>query len=42
MLHKMIVSTIVTGFLLGYVAMLYAFIHVLVLINQSYLLTLAM
>jgi hypothetical protein len=42
MLHKIIVSTIVTGFLFGYVAFIYAFVHVLVLINQSYLLTLAM
>ena len=42
MLHKIIVSTIVTGFLLGYVAFIYAFVHVLVLINQSYVLALAM
>jgi hypothetical protein len=41
MMYKMIVSTIVAGCLGGYVAMLYALVHVVVLINHSYLLSLA-
>jgi len=42
MMHKMIVSAIIAAFLGGYVAMLYAFVRVIVLINDSYLLSLAM
>jgi hypothetical protein len=42
MMHKMIVSAIIAALLGGYVAMLYAFVRVVVLINDSYLLSLAM
>jgi len=38
----MIVSAIIAAFLGGYVAMLYAYVRVIVLINDSYLLSLAM
>ena len=41
MMHKIIVSATIAALLGGYAAMLYAFVHVLVLINQSYLLGLA-
>ena len=41
MIHKMIVSAIIAGLLGGYIAMLYAFVRVVVLINHSYLLGLA-
>jgi Putative Ig domain/PQQ-like domain len=37
MMHKMIVSAIVAALIGGYVAMLYAFVRVVVLINHSYL-----
>ena len=42
MRHKMIVSAIIAGLLGGYVAVLYAFVRAVVLINDSYLLSLAM
>jgi len=42
MMRKMFVSAIVAGLLGGYIAMLYALIHIVVLINRSYLLSLAM
>jgi hypothetical protein len=42
MRHKMIVSAIIAALLGGYVAMLYAFVCAVVLINDSYLLSLAM
>ena len=41
MMHKVVVSAIIAALLGGYVAMLYAFIRVVVLINHSYLLGLA-
>ncbi len=42
MMHKMIVSAIIVALLGGYVAMLYAFVRVVVLTHPSYLLGLAM
>jgi hypothetical protein len=42
MRHKMIVSAIMVALLGGYVAMLYAFVRAVVLINDSYFLSLAM
>ena len=42
MMHKMIVSVIIAGLLGGYVAMLYALVHIVVLIDHSYLMSLAM
>jgi hypothetical protein len=42
MMYKMVVSTVIAALVSGYVAMLYALVHVVVLINQSYLLSLAM
>jgi hypothetical protein len=42
MMHKMIVPAIIAALVCGYVAMLYAFVRVVVFINQSYLLSLAM
>ncbi len=42
MMHKMIVSAIMAALVGGYVAILYAFVRVVVLINDSYLLSLAM
>jgi hypothetical protein len=42
MIHKIIVSAIVAGLLGGYIAMLYAFIHILALIDHSYLMSSAM
>ena len=41
MIHKVMLYAIITGLLGGYVATLYAFVRVVVLINQSYLLSLA-
>ena len=41
MLHKVIVSAFIAALLGGYAAMLYAFVHIIVLINDSYLLGLA-
>ena len=40
-MHKMIVSAIVAGLLGGYIAMLYALVHIVVLIDRSYLMSLA-
>ena len=42
MTYKVILSAIVVALLGGYFAMLYAFVRVVVLINDSYLLSLAM
>ena len=42
MMYKMILSAIVVALLGGYCAMLYAFVRVVVLINDSYVLSLAM
>ena len=42
MIYKAIVSAIIVALLGGYVAMLYAFVRVVVLINDSYALSLAM
>jgi hypothetical protein len=42
MIHKMIVTATIAGLLSGYAAMLYAFVHLAVLIDRSYLLSLAM
>ena len=42
MLHKMIVSAIIAGLLSGYFVMLYALVRIVVLIDHSYLLSLAM
>ena len=42
MMYKMAVSAIIVALLGGYVAMLYAFVRVVVLINDSYVLSLAM
>jgi hypothetical protein len=42
MIYKMTVSAIIAALLGGYVAMLYAFVRVVVLINDSYVLSLAM
>ena len=42
MMHKMFVSAVIAGLLGGYVAMLYALVHIVVRINHSYLLSLAM
>jgi hypothetical protein len=42
MMHKMIVAATIAGLLCGYAAMLYAFIYIAVLIDRSYLLSLAM
>jgi hypothetical protein len=42
MMHKMIVSAIVAGLLGGYIAMLYAFIHIVALIDHSYIMSAAM
>jgi len=41
MIYRMIFATVVAALLGGYVAMLYAMVHLVVLINQSYLLSLA-
>jgi hypothetical protein len=42
MIHKMIVSAIIAGLLGGYIAMLYAFFHIVTLIDHSHLLSSAM
>jgi hypothetical protein len=42
MMYKMTVSAIIVALLGGYIAMLYAFVRVVVLINDSYVLSLAM
>ena len=42
MMRWIMVSGILAGLLAGYAAMIYALAHVLVLVNQSYLLSLAM
>jgi hypothetical protein len=42
MMYKMIVAATIAGLLSGYAAMLYAFIYMAVLIDRSYLLSLAM
>ena len=42
MIHKMIVSAIIAGLLGGYIAILYAFIYIVALIDHSYLLSSAM
>jgi hypothetical protein len=42
MMHKMIVTPTIAGLLGGYAAMLYAVIYIAVLIDRSYLLSLAM
>jgi hypothetical protein len=42
LIHKMIVSGIIAGLLGGYIAMLYAFVHIVVLIDHYYLLSSAM
>jgi len=41
-MHKMIVSAIIAGLLSGYIAMLYALVRIVVLIDHSYLISLAM
>jgi hypothetical protein len=42
MINRMMVSAIIAGLLAGYATLLYALVHVLVLMNHSYLLSLAM
>ena len=42
MMSKMMVSAIVAGLVMGYATLLYALVHMLVLMNQSYLLSIAM
>ena len=42
MTHKLFVSVIIAGLICGYAAMLYALIHIVVLLDHSYLLSLAM
>ena len=42
MMHKLFVSVTVAGLVCGYVAMLYALVRVLVHIDNSYFLSLAM
>jgi hypothetical protein len=42
MLHRVIVSMTVVGLVCGYVAMLYALMHVIVLIDHSYFQSIAM
>jgi hypothetical protein len=41
-MHKLFVSMTVTGLVCGYVAMLYAFIRMVVIIDHSYFLSLGM
>ena len=41
MMHKMMVSAIVGGLLVGYATLLYALVHIIVIMNHSYLLSLA-
>ena len=42
MMRKLSVSVTIAGLVCGYVALLYALIRILVLVNNSYLLSLAM
>ena len=42
MIHKIIVSAIFAGLLGSYIAMLYAFFHIVALIDHSYLMSSAM
>jgi hypothetical protein len=42
MMHKLIVSATVAGLLGGYAAMLYALVYIAVLIDHSYMMSLAM
>jgi hypothetical protein len=42
MLDKMMLSAMIVGLIGGYAAMLYAFVHLIAAINDSYLLSLAM
>jgi hypothetical protein len=42
MMHRLFVSMTVAGLLCGYMAMLYALMRILVLIDHSYFLSLAM
>jgi hypothetical protein len=42
MMNKLFASLTVAGVLCGYAAMLYALVHIVVGLNQSYLLSLAM
>jgi len=42
MTDKMICAAVIATLLGGYAAMLYAFVHIVVLINHSYLMSLAM
>ena len=42
MMYKMIVAATIAGLLGGYAAMLYAFVYGVVLIDRSYMLSLAM
>jgi hypothetical protein len=41
-MHKLLVSMTVAGLVCGYVAMLYAFIRIVAIIDHSYFLSLAM
>ena len=40
-MHKMMVSAIVGGLLVGYATLLYTLVHIIVVMNHSYLLSLA-
>lgn len=42
MMRKIFVSAVIAGLLCGYAAMLYAFVRIVVLIDHSYLISLAM
>jgi hypothetical protein len=42
MMYKIVVTATIAGLLGGYAAMLYAFVYSVVLIDRSYLLSLAM
>jgi hypothetical protein len=42
MIHRLFVSITVAGLLCGYMAMLYALMRIVVLIDRSYFLSLAM
>ena len=42
MIHKIIVSTIIAGLLGGYIAMLYAFFHIIAFIDHAHLMSSAM
>lgn len=41
MMHKMMLSAVVGGLLLGYATLLYAMVRIIVVMNHSYLLSLA-